>query len=92
MVGVTAKSGGLVLVKEASSTRSREGCGNKLHDEKYADPWTVKRGLQIGLSVEVKMQGRRTQKRTVANSELKPFDDVGHLSCIHYSNVTNQLA
>ena len=69
------KSGHLALVKEAGSTRSREGCGNKLHDEKYIDPWTVKRVLEIGLSVEAGMQGRRTRKRTIATSALKPSND-----------------
>ena len=38
------------------------------------------------------MQGRRNRKRTVATPALKPFNDVGHLGCIHYSNLTNQLA
>ena len=44
-IGVTVKAGNLVPVKEAGSTRNREGCGNKLHDEKYTVPWTVKRVL-----------------------------------------------
>ena len=41
-IGVAAKAGNLVLVEEAGSTRNRERCGNKLHDEKYTDPRTVK--------------------------------------------------
>ena len=46
LISVTVKVGSLVLVEEAGSTRNREGCVNKLHDEKYTDPWTVKRVLR----------------------------------------------
>ena len=72
-IGVTAKAGDLGLVREASCTCSREGCGNELHHEKYTGPWTIKRVLQTGLSVEVELRGRRTRERTVATSVLKPF-------------------
>ena len=41
-LGVTTKAGHLVLVRKASTTRSREGCGNKLHHEKYTGLWTIK--------------------------------------------------
>ena len=37
--GVPTKVGDLVLVREADSTRSREGYGTKLHHEKYTGPW-----------------------------------------------------
>ena len=72
-IGVTAEAGDLVLVREASSTRSREGCGNKLHHEKYTGPWTIKRVLMTSLSVEVELRGRRSRKLAVATSALKPF-------------------
>ena len=71
--GVTAKAGDLVLVREASCTRSREGCGKKPHHEKYIKPWTIKRVLQTGRRVEVELRGRKTRKRTVATSALKLF-------------------
>ena len=71
--GVPAKVGDLVLVREADSTRSREGYGTKLHHEKYTGPWSTTRVLTTGLSVEVKLRGRKTRKRTVATSALKPF-------------------
>ena len=71
--GVTAKVGDLVLVREADSTRSREGYGAKLHHEKYTGPWSITRVLMTGLSVEVELRGRKTRKRTVATSALKPF-------------------
>ena len=45
-IGVAVKAGNLDLVEEAGSTRNREGCGNKLHDEKYTTPWTVKQVLR----------------------------------------------
>ena len=45
-IGVAVKAGNLVLVEEAGSTHNREGCRNNLHDEKYTDPWTVKRVLR----------------------------------------------
>ena len=72
-IGVTVTAGDLVLVREENSTRSREGCGNKLHHEKYTNPWTMKRVLVAGLIVEVELRGRRTRKRIVATSALKPF-------------------
>ena len=56
----------------------------KLHDEKYLDPWTVKRVLEIGLGVEVEMQCRRTRKRTVATSALKPSNDGRHIDGHHH--------
>ena len=71
-IGIMAKAGDLVLVREASSTCSREGCGNKVHHEKYTGPWTIK-VLQTGLSVEVELRVRRIRKRTVTTSSLKPF-------------------
>ena len=37
-IGVTAKAGDLVLVREASRTRSREGCGHKVQHEQYTGP------------------------------------------------------
>ena len=82
-IGVTAKTGDLVLVREASSIRIREGCGNKLHHEKYTGPWTTKRVFVTGLSVKVELRGRRARKRTAATSALKPFTvrrpDLRHL-------------
>ena len=78
LMGIMVKVGDLDLVREASSTRTREWCGNKLHPEKDTDPWTVKRVLQTGLSVEVEIQNRRTRKHTVATSALKPFNDGWH--------------
>ena len=35
LIGVTAKAGDLVLVREVSSTHSREECGSKPHHGKY---------------------------------------------------------
>ena len=71
-----------MLVREADSTRSREGYGTKLHHEKYTGPWSITRVLMTGLSVEVELRGRKTRKRTVATSALKPFTvrppDLGH--------------
>ena len=71
--GVTAEVGDLVLVREADSNRSREGYGTKLHHDKYTGPWSITRVLMTGLSVEVELRGRKTRKRTVATSALKPF-------------------
>ena len=71
--GVTAKVGDLVLVREADSTRSREGYGTKLHHEKYTGPWSITRALMTGLSVEVELRGKKTRKCTVVTSALKPF-------------------
>ena len=62
-----------MLVREADSTRGREGYGTKLHHEKYTGPWPITRVLMTGLSVEVELRGRKTRKRTVATSALKPF-------------------
>ena len=47
-IGVTVKAGNLVIliVEEEGTTRNREGCGKKLHAEKYTDPWTGKRVLR----------------------------------------------
>ena len=71
--GVTAKVVDLVLVRQADSTRSREGYGTKLHHEKYTGPWSITRVLMTGLSVEVELRGRKTRKRTVATSAIKFF-------------------
>ena len=62
-----------MLVREADSTRRREGHGTKLHHEKYTGPWSITRVLMTGLSVEVELRGRKNRKRTVATSALKPF-------------------
>ena len=77
-IGVMAKVDDLGLARKEGCTRSREGCGNKLHHEKYTGPWTVKRLLQTGLGVEVEMLDRRTRKRTVATSALRLFNDGWH--------------
>ena len=81
-----------MLVREARSTRSREGCETKLHHEKYTGPWTIKRVVLTGLSVEIELRDRKTQKRTVATSALKPFTvrppDLRHSiedECVQYT-------
>ena len=71
--GVTAKVGDLVLVRETDSTHTREGYGTQLNYEKYIGPWSITRVLITGLGVQVELRGRKTRKRTVATSALKPF-------------------
>jgi len=71
--GVLAQPGNLVLVREAESTLSRRGRGDKLEHERWTGPWEVKRVLQEGLSVEVEMQGRQLRRRRVPTSLIKPF-------------------
>ena len=47
-IGVTAKAGDLVLVREASSTRSRE-VQKQASPREYTGPWTIKRFFMTGL-------------------------------------------
>ena len=65
--------GDLVPVRESDSTLYKEGRGPKLVHEKWTGPWRVIEILQPGLSMTVKMQGRKERVRRVAAASVKPF-------------------
>ena len=71
--GVSVEQGSLVLVREADSARHRDNRGRKLQHDLYTGPWEVAEVLQTGLSVEVRMRGRRLRTRRVSLANVKPF-------------------
>ena len=71
--GGTVNEGSLVMVREADSTLHREDRNPKLVHEKWTGPWRVTEIIQAGLSMVVKMQGRKERERRVSAASVKPF-------------------
>ena len=71
--GTVAQARDLVLVKELSSNMERNGSGGKLEHERWTGPWKITKVLNVGLIIEVVMEGRSTRSRHVSPGGIKLF-------------------
>ena len=71
--GTQAKVGDLLLVKEADSSLAHERAPAKLVHDLWTGPWVVQQVVIPGLSLKVKMPGRKIRERTVSAANVKKF-------------------